>query len=170
LNHFVKKKKIYYKVLWDDGSTTEEPRDMLYKDVPQLIDDFEEAEKEYKKGKKIRLKKTGSGGSKSISGSNIMNRDDYLEAARTAAKENDYDPSLLQHATDGVHKLVYDRVPFGRKGYKDRILYAYLEKNNKVPEGTTEKKYKNYRKRARAVMLKTKNKYSPASLAYYILW
>jgi hypothetical protein len=52
-----KNKKIYYKVQWDDGSTTEEPRDMLYKDVPQLIDDFEEAEKEYKKGKKIRLKK-----------------------------------------------------------------------------------------------------------------
>ena len=52
----------------------------------------------------------------------------------------------------------------------DKILYTWLEFNNKIEEGTTKKKYTNYRKRAYMVMKKTNNKYSPSSLSYYILW
>jgi hypothetical protein len=43
LQRIKKKNKIYFKVLWDDGSITEEPRTSLMKDIPLLIQQFEEA-------------------------------------------------------------------------------------------------------------------------------
>jgi hypothetical protein len=41
LSKIKQKGKIYYKVLWDDGSETTEPRSMLMQDVPDLIKDFD---------------------------------------------------------------------------------------------------------------------------------
>jgi hypothetical protein len=94
----------------------------------------------------------------------------YLKYARFIAKNRGYNPNLLTISKDGIHKLNYDGVNFGRVGYNDKIIYTWLEHNNEIDEGTTKKKYTNYRNRAYTVMKKTNNKYSPASLSFYILW
>ena len=94
----------------------------------------------------------------------------YLIAAKKAAKDNGYDPDALQFANDGVHKLEYNGVKFGRVGYNDRLIYHWLERTGDVPEGTTKRMYTNYRKRARKVMEATDDDNSPASLSFYILW
>jgi len=94
----------------------------------------------------------------------------YLKMARFVAKNRGYDPDLLNISDDGIHKLNYDGVGFGRVGYNDKIIYTWLEHNNKIPEGTAKLKYTNYRKRAIKVMKETNNKFSRASLSYFILW
>lgn len=96
--------------------------------------------------------------------------DDYLKMAQFIAKNRGYDPEKLKISTDGIHKLNYDGVNFGRVGYKDHIIYTWLEHNNKLPEGTAKLKKMNYRKRAEKVMKATNNKYSRASCSFYILW
>lgn len=45
LERFKKGNKIYFKVKWSDGDITEELRASLYKDVPGLIEEFEDIEK-----------------------------------------------------------------------------------------------------------------------------
>jgi hypothetical protein len=96
--------------------------------------------------------------------------DKYLSAVKEIAVRRNYKPELLGFSDDGIHKLIYDGIPFGRIGYNDKIIYAWLEINNKIPEGTMEIKYNNYRKRAKKVMEDTNNKFSPASLSYFLLW
>lgn len=95
---------------------------------------------------------------------------DYLETAKFVAQNRGYNPDLLNISDDGLHKLNYNGIKFGRNNYKDKIIYSWLELNGKLPHGTAKKKYTNYRKRAHSVMKKSNNKYSPASLSYYILW
>jgi hypothetical protein len=90
--------------------------------------------------------------------------------ARFVANKRGYDGNKLSISNDGIHKLNYDGVKFGRIGYNDKIIYTWLEHNNKIPEGTAKLKYTNYRKRAEKVMKETNNKFSPSSLSYYILW
>jgi hypothetical protein len=41
MERFKKGSKVYFKVKWSDGSTTDEPRTNLIKDVPQLVKEFE---------------------------------------------------------------------------------------------------------------------------------
>jgi hypothetical protein len=94
----------------------------------------------------------------------------YLSLVKFVAKKRNYDDKLLKICNDGIHKLEYDGVKFGRVGYNDKIIYAWLEHNNKVPEGTMKMKYTNYRKRAKKIMEETNNKYSPASLSFYLIW
>jgi hypothetical protein len=96
--------------------------------------------------------------------------DDYLKMAQFIAKNRGYDPKKLKISIDGIHKLNYDGINFGRVNYNDKIIYTWLEHNNKIPEGTAKRKYINYRKRAEKVMKQTNNKYSRASLSFYILW
>lgn len=99
-----------------------------------------------------------------------LNPDKYLDFAKFIASHRGYDKNKLQLCNDGIHKLSYDGVKFGRVGYNDKIIYTWLEYNNKVPEGTAKIKYTNYRKRAKKVMEATNNFYSPASMSYNILW
>ena len=99
-----------------------------------------------------------------------LTTDEYLNFAKFIAKNRNYDPNKIKISTDGIHKLEYDNIPFGRVGYKDKIIYCWLEINDKVPEGTAKIKYTNYRKRAEKVMKRTNNKYSRASLSYNLLW
>jgi hypothetical protein len=94
----------------------------------------------------------------------------YLEIVKTIAKSRGYNPEKLTEATDGIHKLNYDGVKFGRVGYNDKIIYMWMEKHGKVPKGTTKMKYTNYRRRAEKVMKETNNKFSPASLSYNLIW
>lgn len=96
--------------------------------------------------------------------------EDYLNLVKTVAKHRNYNPELIKISDDGIHKLNYDGIKFGRVGYRDKIIYYWLEKIGKIPKGTAKEKYINYRKRAKDVMIKTKNKYSPASLSYNIIW
>ena len=94
----------------------------------------------------------------------------YLDIAKYIAEKRGYDPERLTLSTDNKHKLEYDCIRFGAVGYKDKIIYSWLEHNNELPEGTAIKKGTNYRKRAERVMLRTNNKFSPASLAWSIIW
>jgi len=41
LSKLKKKGKVFYRVLWEDGSKTEEPRANLIKDIPDMIKEFE---------------------------------------------------------------------------------------------------------------------------------
>jgi hypothetical protein len=45
LERYKKGNKIYFKVKWSDGDETEEPRTSLIKDVPGLVEEFEDIEK-----------------------------------------------------------------------------------------------------------------------------
>ena len=106
---------------------------------------------------------------KQLKGINL-NPKKYLKMVKFVAENRGYNPDLIKFSDDGLHKFEYDGVKFGRVGYNDKIIYTWLEHNNILPDGTAEEKYLNYRKRAYNVMKKTNNKYSPASLSYYILW
>lgn len=94
----------------------------------------------------------------------------YLSLVKHVAKKRGYDPKLLSISNDSIHKLNYGGTLFGRVGYNDKIIYAWLEHNNKIPEGTMKKKYTNYRARAEKVMKETNNKYSPSSLSFNLIW
>jgi DNA adenine methylase len=120
----------------------------------------------------IKSTNTGLGNNKFFNQLNKINLNpqDYLKFAKLIAKHNNYNPDLLEFADNNKHKLQYNNIPFGAVNYNDFIIYNWLELNNKVSEGTADLKRKNYRKRAKAVMEKTNNKNSRASLSFYILW
>ena len=99
-----------------------------------------------------------------------ITHEQYMEAVKKAAEKNDYNPSMLEMASDGNHKLTYKTpdgkvVPFGKVDYNDYIIYTLS--NNKFAD-----KYKNAY-RARATKIKgdwEDDKYSPNNLAINILW
>jgi len=98
-------------------------------------------------------------------------RSTYLRQARAKAKAYGLDPKKLVFATDGQHKFSYDGVLFGRKGYGDSLSYAKLEKEGKVPKGTTEMKKRVFHRSHEKIKGNWKqNKVSPNNLALYILW
>jgi hypothetical protein len=99
-----------------------------------------------------------------------LTEENYLNLGKIIASHRKYKPELLKISDDGIHKLEYNNIKFGRVGYNDLIIYTWLEYNKMITEGTAKLKKINYRKRARGIMKKTKNKYSPASLSYNILW
>jgi hypothetical protein len=99
-----------------------------------------------------------------------FNPQDYLKQARKQAKKEGYDPNLLNISNKDNKKLEYNNIYFGAPNYNDFLIYKHLEKLGEIPKGTAREKRKNYRKRALEVMKKTNNKFSPASLSFYILW
>jgi len=96
--------------------------------------------------------------------------EDYLNFARMRAKKEGYNPKLLFLSDDDKHKLIYDNVPFGAVGYNDFILYSVMAVDHKITKEQAINKRINYRKRAYDMMIKSNNKFSPASLSYFILW
>jgi hypothetical protein len=103
-----------------------------------------------------------------LTGLGDFNKKKYIELVKANAKKNGYDPKLIKEAKDGIHKFIYNSpdgpVAFGRVGYNDYLIYKLTE-----PEIADEKR-KNYRARAVGQMKHTNNKYSPASLSFFILW
>ena len=61
-----------------------------------------------------------------------IDNDLYLTIAKERAKQNGYDPKLLEWADDGKHKLKYNGVKFGRKSYNDFIIYAIKAHNGDI--------------------------------------
>lgn len=97
-----------------------------------------------------------------------------LLIAKKVAKERGYNPNNLRLSKDKIHKLEYNDnnkwVKFGAVKYMDFPTYLYNYTLGNITKEEAFKKMRNYRKRAKATMEKTKNKYSPASLSYFILW
>lgn len=110
--------------------------------------------------------------SKVVSGKGMdllgMSEAEYMKKAKSKAKKAGYDPKKLSMCSDGVHKLDYDGVKFGRVGYGDHILYSFLEKSGEAPKGTAAKKRKVFRKSHEA--MKDSGKSSANQLALAILW
>jgi len=74
-------------------------------------------------------------------------------------------------ATDGKHKFSYEGVLFGREGYGDSLSYAKLEKEGKVPKGTTEMKKRVFHNSHEKIKGNWRaDKISPNNLALHILW
>lgn len=94
----------------------------------------------------------------------------YLNVVKKIAKSKGYNPDKLTFSNNPKKKLNYDGVDFGAVNYGDFIIWSFLELNNEVEDGYAKIKRKNYRKRAIDIMKKTKDKYSPASLSFYLLW
>jgi len=100
-----------------------------------------------------------------------MSPKQYLMEARTNADKHGYDPELLEFSEDGVAKLVYEGVGFGRVGYRDFIIWRHLENKGEFPRGTAKKRQSSYL--ARAMGIKGNWRDDPTSrnsLAITILW
>ena len=94
---------------------------------------------------------------------------EFLEAARKAAKKSGYNPNQLFLAKNGVHKLTYHSPlglrHFGRLGYGDFLYYQKFE-----PQ-IADMKRRVFRKSHSAISTKyALDKYSPNELAINILW
>ncbi len=98
----------------------------------------------------------------------------FLEIAQKVALKRGYDPSKLRLCNDNIHKLEYNHndkwVKFGALSYNDFINYLYNNYLGIITFDEAVTKMKNYRKRAKSVMEKSDNPYSPSSLSYNILW
>lgn len=138
----------------------------ILQDLTELVKKLPQFTKSISKG----VTDFASAGEKLIGGAQIMNEDDYLKVAKEIAKQKGYNPNKLKLSTDNIHKLEYDNIKFGRKGYNDFIQYLYLVHLNKITLDDALKHRENYRARAYDVMKETNNKFSPASLSFYILW
>jgi hypothetical protein len=100
----------------------------------------------------------------------------YLKEAKRRAKAHGYDPTKLEFAKDGTHKLQLTTpegktVKFGRAGYGDHLIWRHREMLGQAPEGTAEKKRQTFHKSHLAMKGKWKDdKYSPNWLAIRVLW
>ena len=89
----------------------------------------------------------------------------YLSIAKENASNNNYNPDLLTFSNDGIHKLEYDGVKFGRVNYNDFIIYQLMGDDSAL------QKRNNYLKRATNIKGNWKyNMMSPNNLAIRILW
>lgn len=86
----------------------------------------------------------------------------YLKIAKDRAKQRGYDPKLLNFSTDGIHKLEYDNIPFGRVGYKDYIIYLLTDP--KKAEQARNRFHKSHSK------INDSGRFSPNQLALNINW
>jgi len=86
----------------------------------------------------------------------------YLKIAKDKAKQKGYDPKLLFFSNDGIHKLEYDNIPFGRVGYKDFIIYTLTEP--KKAEQARDRFHKSHSK------INDSGRFSPNQLALNINW
>lgn len=100
-----------------------------------------------------------------------IDEDLYMAVAKIKAEHTGYNPDLLEWADDDIHKLKYNGVKFGRKGYNDFIIYAIRANNGEITKEEALKHRKNYLARATKIKGKWKdNKESPNNLAINILW
>lgn len=105
-----------------------------------------------------------------------MSPKSYLSIIRKKAKEYGYNPKSVSFADDGVHKLEITtpegkKVKFGRVGYKDFLIYSFLERKKEVTEGTAHKKQDRFLKSHSAIKGDWKNNdYSPNWLSIRLLW
>jgi len=100
-----------------------------------------------------------------------MSPKQYLMEARNNANKRGYDADTLEFSEDGVAKLVYEGVGFGRVGYRDFIIWRHLENQRQVPRGTAALRQRAYLARARGIKGAWRgNPISRNSLAISILW
>jgi len=112
----------------------------------------------------------GSGAGRIIGGNKFFNQleklkidhKQYLKIAKDRAKQKGYDPKLLFFSTDGIHKLEYDNIPFGRVGYKDYIIYTLTDP--KKAEQARNRFHKSHSK------INDSGRFSPNQLALNINW
>jgi len=97
-----------------------------------------------------------------------------LEIVQSRAQNQDYNPLNFRLSENGKHKLEYNHnnkwVKFGDKNYFDYPTYIYNYILGNISYEKAMEKRINYRKRAKSVMIKTNNKYSPSTLSYRFLW
>ena len=100
---------------------------------------------------------------------------EYLASVRASAKAYGIDPAAIELADDDSKITVTGpdgkHHEAGKTGYGDFHIYKLLEKKGAAPPGTAEQHRKAYL--ARATKIKgdwKKDKYSPNSLAVYVLW
>jgi len=123
-------------------------------------------------------KKEINGGKKNIEKINkeedeteILDEKTYLKLAKLRAQIAGYNPDLLKLSIDGIHKLEYDGVKFGRKGYNDFIIYMYKAYKGEITKEEALKHRKNYLARASKIKGNWKdNIKSPNNLTINILW
>ncbi len=94
----------------------------------------------------------------------------YLKKVRQVAKNQGYLPLLINFSDDDTHKLEYNGKKFGSSYNNDYIIYKILYERGMYTKEEIINKRDAYWARARAVMLKTNDVESPASLSFYILW
>lgn len=99
----------------------------------------------------------------------------YLYIARQIAEKKGYDPLLLNFSHNNNNKLSYDSPEglkhFGKAGYNDFIIYNFLELNNMIEKGYSQKKRNVFIKSHSKITEKYNlNKYSPNELSINILW
>ena len=105
-----------------------------------------------------------------------LSPDTYLECAKVLAKANGYPTDKLDFAFDDDHKLMIQSPSgkisrFGKAKYMDYILWSWWEINEKVPEGTAQKRRRLYHARARNIKGEWKHDpYSANNLAIHVLW
>ena len=104
-----------------------------------------------------------------------MTQTDYLYTCRLKASQAGYNPNLLTFANDNKHKLQYESPygvrRFGGVGYRDHIIWEFLEHRHKVPKGTAATKKKVFRNsHDRISEIHKLDRYSPNELAIRILW
>ncbi len=101
----------------------------------------------------------------------ILDEKTYLKIAKLRAQIAGYNPKLLELSNDGIHKLEYNGVKFGREGYNDFIIYMYKAYKGEITQEEALKHRKNYLARATKIRGNWKsNKESPNNLAINILW
>jgi hypothetical protein len=106
---------------------------------------------------------------------------EYLKIARKAGKINGYDPSKIDFADDGIHKLQImspesKTIKFGRNMYGDFLIWSFLEKHGVVKKGYANMK-RNVFNASHGKMQElleqrkgSKQPYSANALALKILW
>jgi hypothetical protein len=100
-----------------------------------------------------------------------LSQSSYLKQAKSTAKRNGYNPSLLTFSDNSVHKLMYDGSRFGRVGYGDYIIWKHNEKRGAKPKGYAAMKRNVFRTSHSAIKGNWQsNPKSPNMLAIKILW
>jgi hypothetical protein len=100
----------------------------------------------------------------------------YLRDVRKKAKDAGYDPTTVEFATDGEHKVQIHTpdgrtVKFGRVGYGDYLVWSHKEGRGDVPNGTADMKRKVFRISHSAIRGKWRSdRFSPNNLALALLW
>jgi len=101
---------------------------------------------------------------------------EYLAVIKLKAKEHGYNPSTIEFADDGKHKIQMTApngklVKFGRIGYNDHLMWLALEKNKTAKSGTAQKKRDTFWKSHSEMKGKWReDHYSPNWLSMKLLW
>lgn len=95
----------------------------------------------------------------------------YLKLAKMRAQKKGYDPNLLMFSDRLGKKLKYGPIHFGSSSNNDFIIYNFLEHENKIKEGSSDKHRNAYLARAHKIKGNWRDDLnSPNWLAINILW